>query len=51
VLVNKLSAILGKNIQNGLPNIIKELRAKIEEFGVELTGLGTPMPENDSEKI
>ena len=31
-LVNRLSNILGKNIQQALPDIIKELREKIEEY-------------------
>lgn len=46
-----MSSILGKNIQNSLPNIIKELRDKIDEFNNELTSLGTPLPESDSDKI
>jgi len=46
-LVNKLSNILGKNIQTSLPIIIKELRDKIDEFNNELTSLGTPLPESD----
>lgn len=50
-LVNRLSSILGKNIQSSLPTIIKELRDKIEEYNAELTSLGTPMPENDADKI
>jgi len=50
-LVNKLSGILGKNIQTTLPNIIKELREKIDEFNNELVSLGTPLPESDSDKI
>ena len=44
-LVNRLSNILGKNIQQSLPSITKELRDKIEEFNTELQSLGTPMPE------
>lgn len=31
-LVSRLSNILGKNIQSALPDIIKELREKIEEY-------------------
>ena len=50
-LVNRLSMILSKNIQESLPNIIKELREKIEEFEQELRTLGTPMPENKADKI
>lgn len=50
-LVSKLSSILGKNIQTSLPDIVKELREKIEEFNTELSNLGTPLPENDSDKI
>lgn len=50
-LVNRLSMILSKNIQESLPNIIKELREKIEEFDQELRTLGTPMPENKADKI
>lgn len=50
-LVNKLSGILGKNIQTSLPAIIKELREKIDEFNNELVSLGTPLPESDSDKI
>ena len=34
-----------------LPNIIKELRDKIDEFNTELSNLGTPLPENDADKI
>ena len=50
-LVNRLSNILGKNIQSSLPDIIKELWLKIDEFNTELKGLGTPMPENNADKI
>lgn len=50
-LVNKMSSILGKNIQTTLPTIIKELKEKIDEFNNELTSLGTPLPESDSDKI
>ncbi len=50
-LVNRLSMILSKNIQNSLPMIIKELREKIEEFNQELKTLGTPMPEDNADKI
>lgn len=31
-LVNRLSSILGKNIQAVLPEIIKELKEKMDEF-------------------
>lgn len=50
-LVNRLSNILGKNIQQLLPDIVKELKEKMEEFNQELNSLGSPMPENPSEKI
>lgn len=50
-LVTKLSTILGKNIHSSLPDITKELREKIEEFNSELSGLGSPLPENDADKI
>ena len=50
-LVNKLSSILGKNISTSLPLITKELRDKIDEFNAELTSLGSPLPENDADKI
>ncbi len=50
-LVNKLSNILGKNIQNLLPDIIKELKDKMEEFNTELTSLGSPLPESPTDKL
>ena len=50
-LVNKLSNILGKNIQTLLPDIIKELKEKMDEFNNDLTSLGSPMPENTNDKI
>ena len=50
-LVNKLSNILGKNIQTLLPDIIKELKDKMEEFNSELTSLGSPLPESPSDKL
>jgi hypothetical protein len=50
-LVNRLSNILGKNIQNLLPDITKELKEKMDEFTSELTSLGSPMPENPSDKL
>ena len=45
-LVNRLSSILGKNIQAVLPEIIKELKEKMDEFTQDLNSLGSPMPEN-----
>lgn len=50
-LVSRLSMILSKNIQNSLPDIIKELRDKIDAYEQEYRLLGTPLPEMDSEKI
>ena len=50
-LVNRLSMILSKNIQTSLPEIIKELREKIDEYDQEYRQLGTPLPEFDQEKI
>ena len=50
-LVNRLSSILGKNIQAVLPEIIKELKEKMDEFTQDLNSLGSPMPENTNDKI
>lgn len=50
-LVNRLSMILSKNIQNSLPDITRELRDKIESYEQEHRQLGTPLPDNGSEKI
>lgn len=50
-LVQRLSMILSKNIQTALPDIVRELREKIEEFEGEYRQLGTPLPELDQEKI
>lgn len=50
-LVNKLSMILAKNIQQSLPDIIKELSEKIENYESELKSLGSSLPESDGEKV
>lgn len=50
-LVNRLSMILSKNIQNSLPQIIKELREKIEMTERELRELGNPLPDHNSDKL
>lgn len=50
-LVDKLSAILAKNIQQALPEITRELGEKIESFEGELRALGAPLPEGQSEKL
>ena len=50
-LVNRLSLILSKNIQQSLPEITKELREKIEIYEQELRSLGTPLPGNDADKV
>ena len=50
-LVNRLSLILSKNIQASLPQIIKELREKIEETERELRELGNPLPEYNADKL
>ena len=49
-LVNRLSKILGTNINESLPDITKEIRAKIEVYEKKLDQLGHPLPENDKEK-
>lgn len=50
-LVNRLSLILSKNIQASLPQIIKELRERIEQTERELRELGNPLPEHSSDKL
>lgn len=50
-LVNRLSLILSKNIQQSLPQIIKELRERIEQTERELRELGNPLPEHSSDKL
>jgi GTPase SAR1 family protein len=50
-LVNRLSLILSKNIQASLPQIIKELREKIEQTERELRELGNPLPDQSSDKL
>lgn len=50
-LVNRLSLILSKNIQQSLPTIMKELREKIEQSERELRELGNPLPEHNSDKL
>jgi GTPase SAR1 family protein len=50
-LVNRLSMILSKNIQASLPEIIKELREKIDSMEQEMRTLGTPLPEYESDKV
>ena len=50
-LVERLSSILGKNIQSYLPAIIKELKDKMDEYNGELQSLGQPMPDSAQDKV
>lgn len=50
-LVNRLSAILAKNIQQALPEIFRELGEKIESYESELRALGSPLPEGQGERL
>ena len=49
-LVNRLSQILGHNINESLPEITKEIRVKIDVYEKKLERLGQPLPDNDKEK-
>ena len=49
-LINRLSQILGTNINESLPDITKEIRNKIDIYEKKLERLGQPLPENDKEK-
>lgn len=49
-LVNRLSQILGTNINETLPKITKEIRSKVDDYDKKLERLGQPLPDNDKEK-
>lgn len=50
-LVNKLTKILFTHIKFCLPEIMKEIRAKMKETEEDLKDLGPPMPAESAEKV
>jgi hypothetical protein len=44
ILTGKLSKVLFTHIKHNLPEIIREIRAKLKESEDELKDLGPPMP-------
>lgn len=49
-LTSKLSKILFTHIKHSLPEIAKEIKAKIKETEDEVNDLGTPMPSDPVHK-
>lgn len=50
-LVDKLSLILGRNIQQSLPEITRELTEKIDDYEGEMKALGQPLAENAGDRL
>lgn len=50
-LINKLTKILFTHIKYCLPEIMKEIRAKMKETEEDLKDLGPPMPAESAEKV
>jgi len=51
ILTGKLSKVLFTHIKHNLPEIIKEIRAKLKESEDELKDLGPPMPSSQADKM
>lgn len=50
-LIKKLTRILFTHIKHSLPEIMKDIRAKVKECEIDLKDLGPPMPAENNEKM
>ena len=50
-LSNKLTKILYTHIKHNLPEITNEIKERIQEVSDRLNEMGTPLPEEPSEKL